>query len=298
MNYKGITLLQIEYFLAVAKYLSFTEAAKRLYTSQPSLSRQIAQMEIKLGVTLFYRTKRDVRLTSAGVVLFNDISGVMEQIEGSLLKCMELSLDDNSCLKIGFHVTMDTGLHLYELIQQFQEKHEQVEIVFEKHSFRNLRERLDNDELDIVFTLSFEVDRADGIIWNTVYKQNGCILMSKNHPLSNAESLSFEDLCNSTFVLLNRDESPNAFDGIIAKCKKSGFTPKKIIQMPNIESILLSVESGLGVTIIDQNIRIYCRENFKLFELEDDTVSVVMAWKKTNLNPAVSLMNNYILTNI
>lgn len=298
MNYKGITLLQINYFLAVAKHLSFTEAAKRLYTSQPSLSRQIAQMEDKLGVSLFYRTKRDVRLTSAGVVLFNEIGGVMKQIEDSFKKCMELSLDENSCLKIGFHEAMDTGIYLYELIQKFQKEHEQVEIVFEKHSFRNLRKRLDNDKLDIVFTLSFEVDRSDDIIWNNVYKQNSCILMSKKHELANSESLKFDDLINETFVLLNREESPNAFDGILNKCKKSGFTPKKVIQMPNVESLILSVESGLGVAVIDQNIRIYRRENFKLFEIEDDPVSVVMAWRKSNLNPAVSLINNYILNHI
>lgn len=298
MNYKGITLLQIDYFLGVAKYLSFTEAAKRLYTSQPSLSRQIAQMEDKLGVALFYRTKRDVRLTPAGVVLFNEIGGVMEQIEVSLKKCMELSLDESATLKVGFHVTIDTGLQLYELIQQFQDRYDQVEIVYEKHSFRNLRKRLDNDELDIVFTLSFEVDRTENLIWNTVYKQKGCILMSKDHPLSKSESLSFEDLSNETFVVLDREESPNAFDSTIAKCKKCGFTPKKVVQMPNVESILLSVESGLGVAIIDQQIRIYRRENFKLFELEGDPVSVVMAWKKSNLNPAVSLMNNYILEHI
>lgn len=298
MNYKGITLLQIDYFLAVAKYLSFTEAAHRLFTSQPSLSRQIAQMEEKLGVALFLRTKRDVRLTPAGVVLFNEIGGVMSKIEIALKKSMELSMDEPVCLKIGFYATMDTSLYLNELIQQFRETHPQVDIIFEKHSFRNLKERLDSGELDIIFTLSFEVDRSEDVIWSTVIQQKGCILMSRKHPLSHSASLSFEDLKNETFVLLAREESPNAYDGIIAKCKKSGFVPKKVIQTPNVESLLLSVESGLGVAIIDQQIRIFSKENFRLFEIEDDPLSVVMAWKKTNLNPAVSMMNHYILNHI
>ena len=65
MNYKKITLVQIEYFLALARYLNFTEAAKNLYISQPSLSKQIASLERSIGVELFYRNKRDVRLTAS-----------------------------------------------------------------------------------------------------------------------------------------------------------------------------------------------------------------------------------------
>lgn len=62
MNYKKITLLQIEHFLAVSKYLNFTEAAKNLNVSQPSLSKQIAMLEQEIGVPLFLRTRRNVHL--------------------------------------------------------------------------------------------------------------------------------------------------------------------------------------------------------------------------------------------
>ena len=62
MLYKGITLLQIEYFIAVAKSLNFTDAARNLYVSQPSLSKQIALLEKEIGVQLFNRSTRGVRL--------------------------------------------------------------------------------------------------------------------------------------------------------------------------------------------------------------------------------------------
>jgi DNA-binding transcriptional LysR family regulator len=295
MHYKGITLLQIECFLAVAKYLSFTEAAKRLYTSQPSLSRQIAQMEDKLGVVLFNRTKRDVSLTPSGAVLFNELSTVMNQIEVAFKKCMELSLDETSRIAMGFYATMDTDLYLNQLIQKFREIYSQVEITLEKHSFKELRERLDSGKLDMIFTLSFEVEQIEDIVWHTVHKQNACILMSSKNPLANNASLALEDLHNENFVLLNREESPNAYDGILAQCKRSGFTPKKVIGVPNSESLLLSVESGLGVAIIDQNIRMFRRENYKMIHLSNVSADVVMARKKTNLNPALMLMNSFLI---
>ena len=75
MLYKGITLLQIEYFIAVAKSLYFTDAARNLYVSQPSLSKQIALLEKEIGVQLFNRSTRGVRLTPAGAVLYKELGG-------------------------------------------------------------------------------------------------------------------------------------------------------------------------------------------------------------------------------
>lgn len=298
MNHKGITLLQIDYFIAVAKYLNFSEAARRVYTSQPSLSRQILQMEKELGVELFFRTKRNVRLTPAGTVLLNEIRGISEQIESAFEKCIRPNLGENSSITIGCLEAMDTGRFLTQLIKGFKQEHPNVEIILERHSFKVLREKLDKEQLDIIFTLSFEVDNDPAIVWDTVYKQHTCLLMATNHPLAQIENLSLGDFKDETFVLLSRDESPNGYDGIIAQCRKHGFTPRVVRQLPNIESLLLSVESGLGVAMVDQNIRMHHPENFKMYELKDDSLSVVMAWQKANLKPAVSLFSNTILSGI
>lgn len=297
MNYKGITLLQIEYFLAVAKYLNFTEASKRLYTSQPSLSRQIARLEELLGVTLFYRTRRDVRLTAAGVVLHNEINGLTEQIESSLKKCMELSIDQNTSLRIGFHMTMDLSIYLNGLIQAFQEKYDQIELFFEKHNFKALRDKLENGSLDIVFTLSFEEDKSEEIVWTKVKELEGCILTSIDNPLSKRERITFKDLEHEIFIVLDKEVLPNAYDLIIAECKNNNFMPQKVIEMPNVDSILLAVESNRGISILDKHVRLYRKEKFKRFPIANHPISVIIGWKKTNMNPAVSMMNNFIMNN-
>ncbi|WP_298837109.1 LysR family transcriptional regulator [uncultured Clostridium sp.] len=79
----------MNYFFAIAKYLNFTEDAKSLYVSQPSLSKQTTILESEIGVQLFYRTKRDVRLTPAGVILFKELSGVSERIEKAIESAVE-----------------------------------------------------------------------------------------------------------------------------------------------------------------------------------------------------------------
>ncbi len=295
MSFKGVTLLQIEYFLAVAKYLNFTEAAKRLYTSQPSLSKQISHMEKKLEVNLFYRTKHDVRLTAEGTILYNEISGIPCRLDQALKKCVNPMLESGSTLRLGCYDVMDTGVFLNQIIYDFKQLYPFVEITIERHSFKKLRQKLDSGDLDTILTLSFEVDQNPNIIWDEICKSCTCILMSINHPLASKENLSLSDFKDETFILLERDESPNGYDGVLEQCKKHGFVPRKIRHMPNVESQLLTIESGEGVTLIDDHIRIFRKANFRRCLLNNDFISVVMAWRIENRSPAVAVFNNYVL---
>ncbi|WAG63086.1 LysR family transcriptional regulator [Clostridium estertheticum] len=290
-----MTLLQIDYFFAIAKYLNFTEAAKSLYVSQPSLSKQIAILESEIGVQLFYRTKRDVRLTPAGVVLFKELSGISERIERAIEKSRKPDLGENGTITIGCLEAMDTSIFLPIIVKKFKEKYPSVNVVFERHTFKMLREKLINGTLDIIFTLSFEINDSLGLLWENVYKQNSSIVMDASNPLSHKKDLVFEDFKDENFIMISRHETPNGFDGIISLCRKHGFTPKIVKELPNVESLLLCVESGLGISLVDSNIRMHDNENFKFFKLKDDFISVVMAWQKENMNPVVPLFTNNVL---
>lgn len=298
MVHRKITLLQIEYFLAVAKYLSFTEAARNLYISQPSLSKQIAMLEEEMGVKLFFRTRRDVRLTPSGAVLYSELSGLAESIEKAIDKARQPELGQNLSLSIGCLDAMDTDLFMPALIRLFKEKYPDVALVVERHSFRALREKLISGALDIVFTISFEVSGIPGILHDEVYRETSGIFMSMSNPLAARDKITLEDVSGEDFVLISRDESPNGFDGIIALCRKHGFKPNIVKQLPNIESLLLCLELGLGITIFDSNIRMGGKNDLKFFKLDDDFLSIVMAWKKDNMNPAVSMFVNNALRTI
>lgn len=295
MNLKQISMRQIDYFLAVARHLSFTEAAQSLYISQPSISKQIAQFEHEIGVGLFMRTKRAVRLTPAGTILLKELSDIQERIDTAIAKARQPNLGEEGELRIGCLDAIDTALFLRKAINDFKSAYPGIRLSIERHSFRALREKLIAGGLDLIFTLSFEIDASLDLLHDTIHKASGCIVMASNHPLASRDRLELYDLRDENFVLISREESPNAFDGVIALCRKHGFTPRIVKQLPNVESLLLSVESGLGVSIFESSIRLFHNENFKFFEVENDVVSVVMAYKKGNYNPAVSLFANTVL---
>jgi len=295
VNYKRITLLQIEYFLAVARHLNFTEAAKSLYVSQPSLSKQIAILEEEIDVQLFFRTKRDVRLTAAGMVLLKEMGGIIERIETAIEKSKKPDLGENSTLTIGCLDAMDMSTFLPIIIKKFKEKYPSVNLILERHSFKVLREKLINKTLDVIFTLSFELDNSLGILSDVVHKGNGYIVIDKSNPLASRNDLTLGDIKDENFVIISRDESPKGFDSIISLCRKNGFTPKIVKQLPNIESLLLCVESGIGIALLDSNIRMHKSDNIKGFKIEDDFIEVIMAWKKENMNTAIPLFTNNVL---
>ena len=298
MNCKKVTLIQIEYFLALARYLNFTEAAKNLYISQPSLSKQIALLERLIGVELFYRNKRDVRLTAAGLVLLREISGVIEIIESSIEKSKNTNLSENVTLTIGCLDGIDSSKLLIPFIKKFREKYPTINIVLKKYSFKMLREKLINGSLDIAFTLSFEIEGYSGMISNSIYRGNSIIIMDKSNPLSKRESILINDLKEEPFLAISRNESPNGFDRVINSCRRGGFTPKIEKQLPNIESILESVEAGMGVAIFDSNFKFSNNEDIKLFKIDDDYIDVIMTWKKENMNTGTPIFTNYLMEEI
>lgn len=298
MNYKKITLVQIEYFLALARYLNFTEAAKNLYISQPSLSKQIASLERSIGVELFYRNKRDVRLTASGLVLLREIGGVIEIIESSIEKSKNTNLCDNITLVIGCLDGIDSSKLLIPFIKKFREKYPTKNIVLKKYSFKILREKLINGSLDIAFTLSFEIEGYSGMISNIIYKGNSIIIMDKSNPLSKRENVLINDLKEEPFLAISRNESPNGFTRVINSCRRVGFTPKIEKQLPNIESILESVEAGMGVAIFDSNFKFNSGGNIKLFKIDDDYIDIIMTWKKDNMNTGIPIFSDFILKEI
>lgn len=128
-----------------------------------------------------------------------------------------------------------------------------------------LREKLINCSLDIAFTLSFEIEGYSGVISNNLYKGDSIIIMYKSNPIGKRERVLIEDLKEEPFLAISRNESPNGFDRVINSCRRGGFTPKIEKQLPNIESILESVEAGIGVTIFDSNFKFNNNEDIKLF---------------------------------
>ncbi|MGI6730715.1 MAG: LysR substrate-binding domain-containing protein [Anaerovoracaceae bacterium] len=287
-----INVLQVQYFLAVAQHLNFTKAAESLFTTQPTISRQIACLEEDLGFPLFIRDKRNVSLTPAGQILYKELKNINDLMEAAVAKAKEANMGAYGSISIGYIESINTSNGFPEIISTFNDLHPYVSLTLEVNSFSTLREKFLQGLLDIIFTISFEISCMTGIDTHTLYKASGNLVVPTSNPLCRKESLSMEDIKNEDFVAISPLESPGGYQALIDSCKAHGFVPNIVKLAPNLETLFIYLHSGIGIALLDENVRIYGGDGLKFYPMpmdSDDLLTVEAVWKKDNQNPALPL---------
>lgn len=286
----NMNLIQIEYFVEVAKQLSFTNAANNLHVSQPALSKQISVLEKELGVSLLDRNNRNVKLTVSGKVLLDECENLQLQVEKMVRKVQSVEMNRVGTINVGCLKSIDDEF-FEKIISNFKKNYPECNIVITKFDFKELREGLENNEFDIIFTLSFELKLLSNVLYKVIQFKDGCFVVSKNHPLAEKEKLTFEDLGDTPFLVIDEKFSAGA-QLLYDKWKANNYTPAKIIIAPNIETLLSYVKLGMGVAIFDDSILKSLKDSVKTFEVPNNkrTFSNVAAWKKSNLNPILTYL--------
>lgn len=287
-----MTTAQIKYFLTVASYLSFTEASKKLYIAQSSLSRNIAGLEEELGLQLFIRTKKFVRLTPAGAVLFEEFSKINDMLDAALQKAQLAETGENLELGIGIIEAQEADHFLPSAILSLTDLYPSISIHLMRGNFKFLRNALKTKEIDIAITLDFDLNsyKDQDILYESLYTASGDCVISSHHPLAHKADFQMIDLKDETAIAIDPEISFGGYHNLIEFCKRHGFTPKKIKTASSIEDIVLMVEAGLGYTILDENCK--SRNNASIYCLnanDDVRLAALAIWRRDNYNPAISL---------
>ena len=251
-----MNLTKLRYFVEVARCGSFSEAARRLYTAQPNLSKQIAQMEQEIGFSLFQRSRRSVKLTPAGEFLFQKVEHLPDELDDIFEQARSLARRGDGTLSIGVLEGQDVNQVLGERLAAVSAIYPQLQISLERNSYQNLRSGVISGHYDIIITLSFDVEDTAEFDSYTLYKKQPAIAMSRSHPLARKEELTLNDLKEEHFIVISRNESPGGYQRLIDSCASEGFAPKIVREPRSLESLLLCVEMGMGIALLDQNTRL------------------------------------------
>jgi len=248
-------LRQLKYFVAVAEELNFGRAAGRVYLSQPALSQQIRKLEEDLGVTLFYRTRRQVELTDAGQALLEGARQALVQIEQTVRTVREVGGAGSSRLRVGFPEYAN-HTPVAGILQTFQRRYPHVEL--EQHEWFLLQHtlqlvsRLRNGALDVGFLL-LPVD-DDALEHEHVLSIEIVAAIPENHPLAAKREVPMRALAGERLILFSRRFHPMHYDHIVECCKEAGFNPD-IVQKyePQVYSgptTYRMVASGAGIGMV------------------------------------------------
>lgn len=283
-------LNQLRYFISVAEHLNFSEAAKQLFVAQSAVSQQIAHLESEMGVKLFSRNKRSVHLTNAGVVFLKEATEILNKSQKAVELAKKAQAGIVGTINIGF-LAGPIRSFLPKVIKQFNKKYPQIELNLRHLTLSQLNESLKMDELDIVFAISLGFHDIEGLEYQKLFSITNCVFLNNQHPFALLESINFSILSNEPFILREREEAPQWYDYTLSLCAKHGFSPHIVDQTRRIETVLMLVDAGLGITVFPQYLEMYATPTIRIIPIEGevDSTDIVVYRKNTNKNPAVPL---------
>lgn len=283
----NVNLTKIRYFVEVANCGNFSEAARRLYTAQPNVSKQIAQLEQELDFPLFVRNKRSVKLTPAGQLLYDYLKDMPEELEQVITQAKVLARRDETHLTIGILEGQEVNALLLTRLNLAQELNPKLELEMERNCYSNLRSGLKSGRYDLIVTLDFDVELEEDFRSENIYAQPPAIAIHQSHPMASLPELQMIQLKNENFVVISPQESPAGYDRFIQQCQKDGFTPNVVRQPRSLESLILCVEMGVGVALLDQGIRFSHDSVVRTIPLPGADMYVVAACRKDDRRPVL-----------
>lgn len=192
-------LRQIQYFIEVARREHVTEAAVALHIAQSAVSRQIFNLEAELGVDLFIREGRNVKLTPIGRLFLEHMQQAMQMIEKAKRE-VEESLDpEKGTVRIGFPSSL-AAYTLPTVVSAFRESYPHVKFQLRQGAYHSLIESVIKGDIDLALLGPMPRD-VKGIKGQILFLENIVALLPADHPLAGKSSITLHQLRNDSFVL-------------------------------------------------------------------------------------------------
>lgn len=190
------TLKQLKTFIAVAEYKKMSEAAKRLYISQPTVSQIISDLEQEYQAKLFERSPKELKITPAGrIFLYNarQIIAGHEQLEQSMKKVHSLRP-----LRVGATLTIGNTL-MGALAEHLTELHPDIDLTVFVNNTKIIEQKMIHNELDLALVENIIARRE--IMTKPVLEDTLCLICGNKHPFASRTSVSLPELQNQAFVM-------------------------------------------------------------------------------------------------
>lgn len=289
-----MTFTQIGYFLQVARTLNFSEAAVQLHMTQPTLSRQIAAIEAELNMPLFLRNKRRLRLTPAGALLKEELSGLMDSYQQIIEKAERASWGISGSLRIGVLDGHNISATLPPVVDYLEKNYPNIKLYMQRASFRELVDQLYEKKLDAIISYAFNTEEEADLVSITLEEVRPALAIPKRHPLAKKDNITVADLKGETLVVVSEQESPGGVQLIRETFRQAGgFTPQFHF-VSTMEDATLWVEAGVRCALFNTGMNIANNPNIKMVDIAQlPSLKVLLTWYSNNDNEALPLLTSY-----
>ncbi|KAF6628266.1 LysR family transcriptional regulator [Paenibacillus sp. EKM208P] len=267
-------LLQLQYFLTVARLEHVTEAARSLHVTQSSLSKTIQRLEEDLGVPLFDRTGRKLRLNEFGSRFLHRAERALFELEQGKQELSDLSSPEHGTLELA----VTTASTLPNILREFRKKRPYIQFHVQMLTTQEMVTLLHRGEVD--FCLSSPPIEGDDIECQIVFIDPILVAVPKGHRLADRSSVTLTDLRDEWFVGVKRGYGTR--DLVDSVCKSEGFAPKYVYEGDEPARLSTLVEAEIGIAFIPSTAR-NSREHLKYLQVENHKLvrEIALLWHRS-----------------
>ncbi len=280
-------LRHLRYFVAVAEELSFTRAAARLRTAQPSLSQQIRQLEKSVGARLLDRSRQHVSLTHAGRIFLQQAKDILARVEHAGRLAKQTADGRAGELAIGTFPSADVRI-LPALRPLVAEHLPDLRLVLHSKYAVEPIAGLESGVLDVAFIRG--PHEADGLEAVELLRERLVIVLPSHHALARRKTIPVKSLDDLPCITMERRLSPSLHDAAAKLYREARIRMHAVSRADNVLGHLKLVQEGLGFALLPDSISALLPPGvtFRLLDCDPaPTVSILVAWKAGNASKLV-----------
>jgi DNA-binding transcriptional LysR family regulator len=277
-------LRHLRYFIAAAEEQNITRAAARLHVSQPPLSRQIRDLEEELGVRLFERTGKAVRLTEAGRVFLGEARAVVARAEQAAQAVKAIASGLTGELHVGFAPSLAVDI-LPGALREFQAETPGIRVQLHDLSTEEMLAGLREEKIDVALMVQLPSQNLRGLQSLELQCYAVSIAASPAHPLARRKKARLDQVVDERIVGYTQKDYPEFLHWFIRLPWPNGKAPAIAEEHDSVTSLIAAVESGRGITIAPDTLACLAGPRLKLIPIEPQPppFSVMAAWRRNDV---------------
>ena len=289
-------LRHLRYFVAVAEAENVLRAAtQKLHVSQPAVSRQIRDLEDELGVQLFERTGKSVKLTGAGFLFLKEARAVLARTDEAVRNLRAFAEAGETELQVGYTPALRTRI-LSPALRAFQHEMPNVHVKLHDWSSEKIVTGLRDGRLQLALIVRpSKRAQLHDLRYEELVRERVRLAVPANHPFARRRSVSLADAAKEPFVGLTREDFPDYHAYLAAIFAPTKNEPRVIEEHDSLTSVISAIEAGTGVGVAVDALGYSIGAKVKLVRLtpEPKPLSFGIVARKGRLSPATEKFWRY-----
>ncbi len=277
---------QLTYFLTLAEELHFRKASEKLFIVQPALTKQIQLLENELGVQLFERNKRTVKLTVAGEFFKTEVKQLLEKLSETKNKVRLVADGQKGEIRIGY---VGSCIHTFlpDLLSSLHNQHSEIQTYLSEMTSASQLQAIQKGDLDIAFLRNPPARKNLG--QKLVFQETFSLVLPEEHPLTEATFEGMHQVAHEKFILPTRTDGEYYYQLQWSICEDAGFTPQIAHETVHGHTVLKLIDHHLGISLLPTSFKTITQAAVKFIELTHipQRAEITALWSLQNPNPSL-----------